>query len=273
MSIFELYDVIEALIVVKAYPQPSRRYGESVCIAAVRTDTPEPLFCRLYPVDFRGLPPHRQFHKYQVIRCLAKQPRDDSRPESLCPVVESIEVVDHLRRWRDRWPLLEPLIVPSMCELQELERQDGTSLGLFAPAEVLDFKIEATDEEWDEGRAAALQQQSLLPTARARPLEKIPFSFSFVYRCAERTCRTHTQQLIDWEICELYRKLRGRPIDERLDLVREKWLNRVCGSDRVPHFFAGNLARHRHSFVLLGAAWPALTELRAIRRPEPLALF
>src|SRR4051812_8252258 len=99
----DLHQHVEAMITVKAYPQPSKKYGESVCIAAVRTDRGVPEFCRLYPVDFRGLPPDKRFRKYQVIECLAKEPRGDTRRESLCPVAESIQFGDYVRSWTERW--------------------------------------------------------------------------------------------------------------------------------------------------------------------------
>jgi hypothetical protein len=42
------------LVTVKAYPQPSKRYGETVCVAGVRIDTDIPSWVRLYPVAYRG---------------------------------------------------------------------------------------------------------------------------------------------------------------------------------------------------------------------------
>jgi len=261
---------VEVLITVKAYPQPSKTHGESVCIAGVRLDTPSAQWCRLYPVDFRGLPEAQQFHKYDIIRCAAGRPRHDSRPESLCPVLDTIEIAGSHPSWRDRWPLIEPLVASSMCEIYELERAQGTSLGLFKPGEILDFHIEGTDDEWDEGRHAVLNQQSLLPElAKRRPLEKMPYTFSFSHRCLSPTCKGHKQQIIDWEVCENYRKTRGYSEEQRRGLVRERWLERVCGSTRDTYFYAGSISRHRHTFVLLGAFWPP----QNVVRPEVLALF
>ncbi|MDQ2710039.1 MAG: hypothetical protein M3Z25_21535 [Actinomycetota bacterium] len=41
---------MRVLVTVKAYPQPSRSYGETVCVAGVRIDTPTPSWTRLHPV-------------------------------------------------------------------------------------------------------------------------------------------------------------------------------------------------------------------------------
>jgi len=259
---------IEVLITVKAYPQPSKCYGESVCVAGVRLDTRMPSWCRLYPVDFRRLPQAQQFHQYDVVRCQAGRPRSDTRPESHCPVLDTMEIVDTYPRWQDRWPLIEPLAAGSMCEIYERER--GTSLGLFKPGEILDFHVEGAGDDWDDGRHAILNQQSLLPElAKRRPLEKMPYTFSFSHRCATPGCKGHKQQIIDWEVCENYRKTAGYPEARRRELVRERWLERVCGSARDTYFYAGNLSRHRHTFVLLGAFWPP----RTLVRPEDLVLF
>lgn len=262
---------VEAMVVVKAAPTPSKKTGETVCVAAVEISA-APSFLRLYPIDFRGLRAEQQFHKGDVIRFTARRPRQDPRPESWCPERDTIRVIDRLPRWRDRWPLLEPLVSASMCELSKRERAEGTSLGIFRPQTVKAFRAIPTTSEWDAGRAAALNQTSLLPSPRKRPLEKIPYKFSYRYACSDPGCRGHSQQIIDWEVVELYRKTRGRPQEERIRLVREKWLEQICATDRETYFFAGTVKDHPHSFILLGAFWPLSAELRRTVRHEQLAL-
>ena len=51
------------LVTVKAYPAISGKYGEVVCIAGVRIDTPKPEWARLYPVPFRDLPFQQRFQE------------------------------------------------------------------------------------------------------------------------------------------------------------------------------------------------------------------
>ena len=246
---------IEALVTVKAYPQPSKTYGETVCVAGARLDTEEPEWCRLYPVDLRGLPRQAQFRKYDVIRCTVRRPRSDTRPESLCPIRGTIRRVGSVGGWLERARYLEPLRVASMCELKALQRLQGTSLGLFRPGEVTDFHVEAADP-WDEGRLCALNQGSLFGERPQRPLEQIPYKFSLSYICDDANCSGHRMLLIDWEAGELFRKTAGRPEEARLRLVRERWLDLVCGPRRDPQFFAGSIHKHPTSFVLLGVFWP-----------------
>jgi hypothetical protein len=250
--------VIEVLVVVKAYPTPSRTYGECVCVAGIRVDTAEPEWVRLYPLNFRGLPNHQRFDKYDVIRLRARRRDDkDGRPESYSPILDTIEIIDHIGTgdgWRARKRYVDPLVVPSMCELQRLQKLDRTSLGVFRPEKV--FEIHVTNAKpWDDNRRALTERQSLFD-APPRPLEQLPYEFRFHYRCSDADCGEHTQSLIDWELGQFYRRSRGRPERERLRLVEEKWLHEVCGDDRDVHFFAGNLAKRQHVFVLLGVFWP-----------------
>ena len=54
------------LITVKAYPSPSRKYGETVCCAGIDIDTAR--WIRLYPIPFRDLDTSQKFKKYTIIR-------------------------------------------------------------------------------------------------------------------------------------------------------------------------------------------------------------
>jgi hypothetical protein len=89
-------DTIEVLITVKAYPAISNKYGEVVCVAGIRMDTPRPEWVRLFPVAFRNMPFDQRFRKYDVIRLEADRHSGDARPETYRPNVDSVEVVGHL---------------------------------------------------------------------------------------------------------------------------------------------------------------------------------
>lgn len=55
----------KVLITVKAYPNPSTKYGETVCCAGIDIDTGK--WIRLYPIPFRDLDSAKQFSKYTII--------------------------------------------------------------------------------------------------------------------------------------------------------------------------------------------------------------
>lgn len=268
---------MDVLVLVKAYPQPSAKYQESVCVAGLRVDGPELEWIRLYPVQFRLLHTDLQFDKYDVIRVRVKRPTSgDKRRESFTPIIDSITKIDHLdtkHGWAKRIPYVDRVRIDSMCELQRRQREDGTSLGVFRPAEFTNFEITPTSPEWDAGRQAILGQGNLLDPAPKLPLEKIPFEFHFSFTCDDTACNGHRMSLIDWELGQSYRRTAGRPEDERVNLLMEKWRDVVCGPTRDTHFFAGTLAKRRHQFVLLGAFWPPKPKLISKSRPQELALF
>lgn len=270
----ELEQTVDVLVLVKAYPQPSSKYTESVCIAGLRVDTDELDWVRLYPVQFRLLPREKQFGKYDIIRVRVRRPTSgDTRRESFTPIIDSIEKIDHLdakRGWASRIPYIEQVRVESMCALQRRQREDGTSLGVFRPAEFTNFEITSTSPEWDAARQAMLGQGNLLAPAPRVPLEKIPFDFHYSFVCDDGACNGHRMSMIDWELGQNYRRTAGRVEAQRLELLMQQWRDAVCGSTRDTHFFAGNMAKRQQVFVLLGVFWPPKRQVPQLRE---LALF
>jgi hypothetical protein len=247
----------EALITVKAYPNPSAKYFETVCVAAITRDEG---WVRLYPVSFRSLPSDVRFTKYQRVRLRMKKHQGDTRPESYRPDEQSFElldVIDTSNRWRERWHWIRPSIGPSMCEIVRLQKKTGKSLGCIKPRVVKDLQFEAVDASWSPRKKAAMDQMQLFDPVD-RTLEKIPFIFRSKYRCEDTDCRGHLQSIIDWELMELYRKLRSQGLsrDMLVTKIRETYVDRLCGSSRDTYFFVGNHSRYRTSFMVLGVFWP-----------------
>jgi hypothetical protein len=76
---------ISLLVTVKAYPAISQKYGEVVCVAGIRTDTPAPTWARLFPVPYRDIPFGQRFKKYQHISLEAEHHSGDKHPETFRP--------------------------------------------------------------------------------------------------------------------------------------------------------------------------------------------
>jgi len=250
---------ISMLVTVKAYPAISQQYGEVVCVAGIRTDTPKPEWARLYPVAFRDLPFAQRFKKYQVISLEAVKHSSDRRPETYRPNLDTLKVGDLLdtrRAWAKRRPFVDPLVVESMCEVRRRQEADGTSLAAFRPGEVLDFVVDSDVEEWGDAKAGVASQPSLFyPTKDG--LEQIPFRFRYRYRCSTPGCKTHTQSMIDWELAQSFRSWRER-YDEPtlLEKLRHRFLDEMCGPAKDTVFFVGNQHQHPTAFLVLGVFWP-----------------
>lgn len=248
----------EILVTVKAYPNISQKYGEVVCVAGVRVDVDPPRWVRLFPVHFRDLPKVQQFSKYDVIRLEVFPHSTDVRPETVKPNVESIEVVGHLdsgRGWADRKTLILPLADSSMCQIQESQKTQGTSLGLFQPERVTEFVWDQQDEEWDPRKQSVLDQPSLLYPDK-KGLIKIPFRFIYRYFC-EPGCRGHKQSILDWELSQAFikwRRLYG--LESCLERLRARWLDEICGPEQDTWFFVGNQVKRQRQFMVLGTFWP-----------------
>ncbi len=269
-------EAIDFIPLVKAYPALSRQYGEVSCVAGVEMAADGPRWIRLYPVPFRSLDDDQQFRKYQPVRLRVETHRRDLRPETRRPDRDSIELrgepVSSRNGWALRRRFVEPLMVASMCEISRDQRRDGTSLGVFRPGQIIDFKIEkaSVDEAKRQIAKAWSAQTSLLDglgsderTNQLRELEQVPWTFRYRYQCDVAGCRGHSQSIVDWEIAQFYRRVRH--FDDWRDRMRERWVDKVCGADRDTALFVGNMHQHPGSFLILGVWWPPL-------RPEQLAL-
>ena len=99
----------QVLITVKAYPNPSRKYGETVCVAGVDISTHK--WIRLYPIPYRDLDNEKKFAKYSLIEVKVRKAMDDTRPESYKVDADSIKILYQLDS-KNNWGKRKPLILP-----------------------------------------------------------------------------------------------------------------------------------------------------------------
>lgn len=265
------WEEMEVLVTIKAYPAISGTYGEVICVAGVRLDTPEPHFVRFFPVRFRDLPYDQQFKKYQVIRLRACQHSTDRRAESWRPDPDSIRLGQFLPSggtWPARRRWLDPLVGPTMCELVR-GRKGGNnlapSLGLVRPARVTSVTASAA-KDLSAAQEAMLNQGSLF--SAPRDLELPPHTFRYRWECEDPDCSGHHQKIADWEIGQAYRAWQGRGLDP-VEAIRHKWLAELCAESRDTHFFVGDQHLWPGKFLVLGVAWP---KRRAEVKASQLAL-
>ena len=253
------FTTTKVLITVMTYPHPSEAHTELVCTAGI-TEALE--WVRLYPIDYRYRPKDQQFRKYQWIEIGlgSKGAKNDGRKESRRPDLESIRLLgDPLstdQKWRARREIIDRLPHHTRLELEALYEADKTSLGIVRPTEILDLKVEPVEREWKPEWQSTLSQFHLF-SGPPKDLEKLPYKFSYVFRCSDSGDKVHSAMIEDWELGVLYRKEVERLGDENAAIasVRKKFLDEICDESRDTRFFMGTVFPY-NTWVVIGVFWP-----------------
>jgi len=244
------------LITVKTYPNPSKKYGETVCCAGIDIKTGQ--WIRLYPVTFRDLDESKKFKKYSIITVKCRK-AEDRRIESYKVDCDSIEVVKHLDtkdKWERRKQIVLPMVSHSFCRILE-DSVKGKSLGVFKPHDI-DFGWENAIVEDNSKRKLCYAQLSFFDK-RKNAIEQLPFSFYYSFQCENCVdCPGHKLPITDWELGQAYRDWRHRYRGKELLLekIKEKWLTRICSDKNDVYFFVGNMRRFHNQFMVLGVFYP-----------------
>ena len=254
-----LFTKTKVLITAMTYPHPSESHQELVCTAGI-TDRGE--WVRLYPIDYRYRPHNQQFRKYQWIEIgLADQgAKNDNRRESRKPDLESIRLLGEplptKNNWHARRDIIDRMPHRTRIELEGLYESDKVSLGIVRPTEILDLKVEAVEREWKPQWQAILSQFRLFG-GPPKHLEKLPYKFSYVFRCVDSGEKVHTAMIEDWELGVLYRKEVERLGDEQAAVanVRKKFFDEICDPNRDTRFFMGTVFPY-NTWVVIGVFWP-----------------
>ncbi|WP_409048101.1 hypothetical protein AB2L57_03685 [Microbacterium sp. HA-8] len=260
-------ETARVLITVKASPQPSAKYGDTVCVAGIRVDGGRAEWIRLYPLAFRWMGVEQQFKKFDLIDVEVRRETKDSRPESYRPDIDSIRIVRHLDDWKDRQPFMERVARTSTCALSAAasEHHDAPSLGMVTVKSVYRLKVEPFGD-WAEAQkeriaaAANLAPLSLFGDAAKTPAElKAPrFIARYEYFCTADGCPRHVGQILDWELTALQGRLRRENDADAIAQIERRFHAQMFAPGRQTSFFMGNFedARKRHSFSVLGVYYP-----------------
>ena len=247
------------LITVKAYPNPSKKYGETVCCAGIDIDTLQ--WTRLYPIPYRDLDISQKFKKYTIISVKCWK-ADDKRVESFKVDSNSIQKLSYLntkRKWEDRKKFVLHNVSNSFCTiLQNVEQ--NKSLGTFKPHNI-EFFWKKTTLESEEKRKACYAQLSFFDK-RKDAIEQIPYDFYYQFKCYKNNdCPGHKLPIIDWEIGQAYRKwYKDYENKEQLLLnIKKKWLAHICSEKNDVYFYVGNMKRFHNQFMVLGVFYPPNT--------------
>jgi hypothetical protein len=256
----------KALIVVRTYPTPAKKGVEVSCTAAI-TDTNE--WLRLFPVPYRRLAAHQQFHKYQWIE-VGVEKASDPRPESHKIRQDTIRIVSDVlltdRHWKARKAVVLPLQSESMCAIRKRRDDFGApTLGIFKPAEITRLVIEPAERPtWTDEQLELLRQGDLFESEPAEELEKVPFDFSYQFRCNDLACRGHHMKCTDWEMGQSWRKWRNEYGEGWQLAFRQKYEQEMI-EKLDTHFYVGTLHQYPTAWIIVGLFYPT--------KPAALPLF
>ena len=241
---------------VRTYPVPARKGVEVSCTAAI-TDKGE--WLRLFPVPYRRLRSNQKFSKYQWVE-VGVMKASDPRRESYKINQETIRIKSGIlptaNGWQARKDVIFPLKSDSMCALRRQRNEHGSpTLGIFKPAELRRLIIKPTAENWTEEQLQIMRQGNLFESEPAEELQKIPFDFSYEFRCADASCKGHTMKCTDWEMGQSWRKWRQEYGENWENAFREKYETEM--RDRFDtHLYVGTIHQHPKEWIVVGLFYP-----------------
>lgn len=248
----------KVLVVAKTYPNLSKKYDRTVCTAGIDLTTNS--WIRIFPIRFFELPFLQRPKKYDVMD-INVEPRADKfmRKESHKTDDSSINILYNIstaNNWEGRKQILLPLLNNSVEELEVLYQKDHTSLGIIKPKRIMDFKVVPIEECRDWEKDLIEGRQKTLFGEYHSPLEKIPYKFSYVFKCNTPDCRTHDMMIEDWELCQLYRAERQKFGESvALQKVRQKYFDDFASKDI--HLIMGTESNW-NKWLIIGVFYPKL---------------
>lgn len=255
--------VEKIFIVVKTYPHPSTSYKEIVCTVGI---TGKGKWIRLYPIDYRYMQYSQWYKKYQWISVNIEKNNKDFRIDSYRPDVDTIHTIGNQldtkkdKNWLERKKIILPTVqYNSLEQIEDDYRKSGISLGMFKPKIIEDFVVEAGPNDWSVKHQQQLGQLVLFGN-QPKQLKKIPYKFSYKFRCNDERCtKSHKLAIFDWEIFSLYLNIKQNypyAMDEILQKIKDKWLNQMWNPKRDSYLIVGTQFPNP-TFIVLGVFWPS----------------
>jgi len=224
-----------ALIVGRAYPEPSKKHIETVCTGAITEDGQ---LLRLYPVSLRYLDREQQYRLWTWISVEVRKSPDDKRKESFRVREDSIQVLSGVSSPSERFTLLSRGIQPNRECLEEAYRKDWTSLGVV--------QIELNDIRVSEIESEPLQRQTRLDVD-VLPLDSFPVAVRVKYRCiCNDDCPGHESQIIAWEYAEAFRAFKSKYQSSALasKAIQDGLRQRFQRQDKTTYALLGTHSRY-----------------------------
>ena len=245
------------LVTIRTYPTPAWNGVEVSCTAGI-TDKGE--WIRLFPMPYRLLAPSKRFSKYQWIELNAKKAGNDPRPESFHPDIDSIKIISERLPTKSYWQPRKDIVFPvkshCLCCLKaEHDAKGQPTIGIFKPKIINSLIIKKTTSVWSPAQLARLRQASFFGVLPAQELEKIPYDFSYKFKCDEAGCTGHEMICTDWEMGQSYRQW-VRTYGARWEEYFRKKYETEMILENDTHFYVGTMHGHPGSWIIIGLFYP-----------------
>lgn len=237
-------------ILVKAYPQPSQKYEETVCCAGVTEDG---RFLRLYPIPYRRLKKDQQFQRFDWVEMDIAKDTSDHRSESHKVVPDSIRIIQprSALKPQQKVRLWKPFVAASLFALKEENAKTGRSLGIIKPdPSSVRFSAKPIKEASSEDQAlthSLYRQASLLETESLKELEKPELTFEYRFTSAGHT---HEMKIHDWEVAAAYHHYKKRYGDNALEMLSNEYGSNIPQQNL--HIILGTMKAHPRQFIIIG---------------------
>lgn len=247
----------KVLVLVRAAPEESRKYGHAVCVAGLNE---KDAWRRLYPFEFQYGKKALRFRKRDLIEVEAVLPEHDKRKESrrvvkyknLHSPFDDAEIVKKLEKLK--------------TSINDLKRTKP-SLGVVRPR-IHDITIAINETGIYEKQLhfAAFSAELL----EVREKVKMPVEVRYVFACGGECCKKklHKILVIDWEVNELARNvLRREPEKERAaGKIRKRLFDWM--KTRDVYFILGTHFRFK-TFLIIGIFYPP----KSVRSKKALSAY
>lgn len=242
---------VDLMLMVKTYPQPSKKYQNLVCSAGITEDG---RWLRLYPIKFEQFIGDYGINKHDVIRLEIEKNLSDRRKESY-KVNEVLKVLskgkdtkpDKIHQWVKKVGL-----DPTVEDLRTRYHDDFTSLGIVQPRSIFDLISEKPVREEDIQIAKDIQMT--LDGEKLFKVDKIMNTFRYVFTC-DGLCE-HRMMCEDWELLGSYRKYLKEYPDKNTAWKKfhERFYDWLT-LERDLHFILGTHSRHP-TWMIIGLYYP-----------------
>jgi len=182
------------------------------------------------------------------------------------------------RAWAERKDVIfeKNEVYSDLKLLIEKANKNELSIAIFKPTEILEFKIEETEREWNHESLELLKEKarqlSLFQTEEELKREflivdKLPYKFSYRFRDCHGT--ESTLMIEDWEIGMLYwncLKQAGGNEPEAIEQVKRKYMDEFSRKDL--YLFLGTTRQFhgwaKNPFVIIGVFYPPVDSQMAL---------